>query len=383
MATYQLLQKMESDLAALPLHFSNPKDFILVDNLPDSDFLNSLSSIGNNAPKFQLKKDIANEHFSELPRNKLVPWGWSPAVHKFLDPLKESCSEDFKKSPVFNWKPAYRELYSKKFALGILSELLEKYPNEYFISRDMQSEICIAKADFERLIDKWGKLMVKAPWSSSGRGLQPITFTPVHTKVWEKLLGIVKEQGYAIVEPFLNKKLDLAFQFKLKRGKAEFIGTSNFSADKKGQYQGNNLNGLPEELETDVKDFAEFIPQLIINPLKEQIEKSELAKSYEGYFGVDTLIYQDSKGKLKINPCLEINVRLNMGLLSLHLERIIHPEKKGVFRTYYKPGFSFKQFKIEMEQKHPLRISDKKIHSGFFALTPSNPKTQFGAYIIV
>lgn len=380
----RLLQKMEEDLSTLPLFFAQPEDFILVDKLPSTEFLDSFKQLELDTPKFILKKEaVGSQQFLTLPKNKLLPWGWSPAAHKLLSPLKSNCSREFLKSPVSNWKPEYKNLYSKGFARGILKTLLSEYPSEFFLSENLITQICTSREEFEILIKRWGKLMVKAPWSSSGRGLQPITKTPVHSKVWEKLLGIVKEQGFAIVEPFLNKVLDLAFLFELKNGKVTYLGISNFSTNKKGQYQGNYLNGLPNDLSKEIISFAEFIPGEIITHLIRIIESSDLAKYYEGNFGVDTLIFLDDNNELKINPCLEINVRHSMGLVSLHLEKLVLPEKKGMFRIFYQPGVSFFQFKNEMEKKYPLLISGSQIDSGFFALTESTKNTLFGAYLLV
>ena len=225
--------------------------------------------------------------------------------------------------------------------------------------------------------------MVKAPWSSSGRGLQPITKTPVHEKVWEKILAIVKDQGFAIVEPYLNKVLDLAFQFELKKSKVSFLGFSNFSTDYKGQYNGNSLNGLPWNLDQEVLDFAHSIPKEIIPTLIKIIESNKLSESYEGYFGVDTLIFRDENNRLRINPCLEINVRQNMGLLALQFEKVIDKNIQGVYRTFFHPKKTFFQFKKEMEDKHPLVLTNGKIKSGFVSLTDAKEDTLFGAYLLV
>ena len=263
----RILQKMESDLATLPMFFASSEDLVLVDRLPSNDFLEQFEKINISLPQFVLKKEILNSENSKKQNcGKLAPWGWSPATHKLLSPLKPQCSEEFKNSPVANWKPEYRDLYSKKFALKILKELLSSIHSDVFISEDSLPEICTTKKQFEQLISRWEKLMVKAPWSSSGRGLQPITKTPVHEKVWEKLLGIVNDQGFALVEPLLDKAADLAFQFELKKGKVSFLGISNFSADKKGQYQGNFLNGMPESYSPEIKDFIQEVQEFIINP---------------------------------------------------------------------------------------------------------------------
>lgn len=380
----RILQKMESDLATLPLFLAQPKDYVIVDKIPSPSFIKSLKELEIKVPKFIVTKVATTSlSFISQKRDKLLPWGWSPAAHKLLSPLKASCSAGFKNSPVFNWLPEHKNLYSKKFALGILKTFLHEYPSEHFIPENQLAEVCTTKQEIETLLEKWGNLMVKAPWSSSGRGLQTITKTPIHPKVWGKLLAIIKGQGYAIVEPLLNKVLDLAFQFELKKGKVSFLGVSNFTTDYKGQYNGNNLNGHPANLDTRIVEFAHFIPDKTIPPLIEILELSELAKSYEGFFGVDTLIYRNEKNELKINPCLEINVRQNMGLLSLQFEKIIYPQKKGVFKTYYNLEKTFYQFKKEMENKNPVIIKNGKIESGFFAVTDVSENTLFGGYILV
>ncbi len=225
--------------------------------------------------------------------------------------------------------------------------------------------------------------MVKAPWSSSGRGLQAITKTPVHEKVWEKLLGIVKEQGYAIVEPFRDKQLDLAFQFECYGGKIRFLGVSNFFTDSKGQYAGNHLNGLPNSVAPRIQQFVEDTSATVVETLMAVIGKSNLPAVYEGNFGVDTLIFNDNNGELKTNPCQEINLRQNMGLLALQLEKRIAATRTGCYRMWHQSGQTFCAFSAEMQKTHPLVLSNGKIESGFFPLTDAHHDSIFGAYLLV
>jgi hypothetical protein len=380
----RLLQKMEYDLSALPLFFAKKNDFVLVDKIPSLKFIELLEQLCIEIPNFILKHEATNNQiFTNLPKNKMLPWGWSPAAHKLLFPFKESCSVEFQQSPVFNWMSEHREITSRKFAIDILKHVSTKINAGYLLPSKQIPKICQSQTDFENAIRQWGKIMVKAPWSSSGRGLQPITKTPVHPKVWEKVLGIVKEQGYAIAEPYLNKLLDLAFLLELKKGKVEFLGISNFCTNKKGQYEGNYINGLPLETEQEIFDFVKIVEQEIREPLVNAIENSNMAIFFEGVFGVDTLIYTDETGNLRINPCLEINVRHTMGLLSLQLQKLVKPGKKGMFRTFYQPGVSFHRFKLEMESKFPAVIAEGKLASGFFPLTDATENTLFGAYLLI
>jgi hypothetical protein len=378
----RILQQMEADLASLPLFFAQKNDYVLLDNAPSANYLQSLRKLPVEVPQFRLKTAINHDKFVCLPKNRLIPWGWSPAAHKLFKPIKLSCSNDFLQSPVSDWKTAYQKYYSKKYGIEFLQQLVSDFPSPYFIAEEQIGQICYSQQDFEALLKHWGKLMVKAPWSSSGRGLQPISKTPVHPKVWEKLLGIVKEQGCAVVEPLLDKKLDMAFQFEISKGQVYFIGISNFSADQKGQYMGNNLNGLPPTLNEEVKRFALKMQKLLVQPLNQMLEKSELVENYEGFLGVDTLIFREDNGELKINPCLEINLRMNMGLLSLQLEKLINPNVNARFLIHYQCNKPFSLFKAEMEKLHPLYMQEGKIQSGFFALTDDANHAHFGAYLL-
>ncbi len=378
-----LLQKMEEDLSTLPLFFSRPTDVVLVKKLPPESYIEQLKLIGIEAPRFFRRKDITTDRkFLKAPKSRLLPWGWSPAAHQLLKPLKPSCSPEFKSSPVAEWKPEYREMYSKKFALGILKRVLQLLPEEKILPPDLIPEICTTHNELEELLSRWGKLMVKAPWSSSGRGLQRITKTPVAPKVWEKLLGIINEQDYAIVEPYLDKVLDRSIQFSLSNGKVHYKGISRFFTDEKGQYQGNFLNGWPDTIEPQAAEFAETFTGILVPALAELIENSLLAKYYEGNFGTDTLIFNDGQGRLRINPCLEINMRQSMGLLSLQLEKLLVPGVKGVFKIWFQKGKSFLSFQNEMHEKFPVQFKNKRIESGFYPLTHADESTFFGAYIL-
>ncbi len=380
----RLLQIMEDNLSILTLYFSCKNDIVLVENPPSKKFLESLMKIKAEIPRFEIKNAaLNNQKILTLPKNKLLPWGWSPAAHKLLFPFKESCSPEFKNSPVFNWKAEHKEITSRKFASKILKQVIAKCSADYIIPSDLAPKVCTSQTDIEEAIQEWGNIMIKAPWSSSGRGLQPITKTPVHQKIWEKVMGIINEQGYVMVEPFLNKKIDLSLQFEIQKGKVEFLGVSRFYNNKKGQYNGNYLNGWPTDTEKELVDFAGLAPKSVLQLLINELESSKMAYHYEGVFGVDMLVYSDKNHLLKINPCLEINMRHTMGLLAIRVEKFLMEGSQGIFSTFFQPGKSFKTFTREMEKNYPITISQNKIKSGFLALTDSTDESQFGAYILV
>ena len=143
-----LLKKMEEDLCTLPLFPAGAKDIILVRKIPSENFLDSLRNIGISPPRFLLVSDALNtREITMQSLGKLMPWGWSPAVHHLLEPLKKYCSAEFHKSPVSRWNPDLRELYSKKFALEILKSVLPQLPSNITMDTSSIPKICTTRDD--------------------------------------------------------------------------------------------------------------------------------------------------------------------------------------------------------------------------------------------
>lgn len=98
--------------------------------------------------------------------------------------------------------------------------------------------------------------------------------------------------------------------------------------------------------------------------------------------GIDALIYND-QGMLKMQPCIEINSRMNMGILTLHIEKHIHPDAVGKFELFYgKPG-EYGQFASQRAREHPLKMKNGQLASGFLSLVEPDEPKQFGAYILL
>ncbi|VAW20035.1 hypothetical protein MNBD_BACTEROID01-698 [hydrothermal vent metagenome] len=380
----RLLQQMEAGLGTLPLFFACQNDYVLVKRLPSKSFIQSLKQIGITPPVFlQLGQALSDNDFLRSPKRRLLPWGWSPATHHLLNPLKNSCSAEFLSSPVSTWKPAYKELYSKIKAAEVLSRLLSILPEEFMLPRQYTPEKCFDLAKVELLLTKWGKIMVKAPWSSAGRGLQPVTCSPLHPSVSNRIRGLIREQGAVVVEPLFDKVFDFAFQFSIQQGEITYLGTDLFQTDEKGRYKGNYLNNFPYDTDSLISGLIDEAIKSVPPGLKTALKSNSFAANYEGFLGVDAMIYRDNKKQLRIHPCLEINLRYNMGLLAFKLNNFIAPEKKGMFKTYYRPNKSFKQFSDIMMQEYPLNISNHKIKKGYFPITDVSPEALFGAFILV
>ena len=379
------LRKFENELSTLPWILASSQDIILVDKVPSQQFTDQLETAGFSHPIFQpLESALSDTTFISAEKGFLFPWGWSPAAHKLLSPLKPGCCPDFINSPVAEWHDVHCELYSRKSALTILERIINEYHLGNILSLTDIPEICTSHEQIIALQHKWGKVVVKAPWSSSGRGLQILRPNEYNQTNHQVITGYLKQQGFVIVEPWHNKILDLSFQFfSFGNGKIEYRGLTTFSTDHSGRYIGNYLQELPPDLTPELKEFLSENLDEVKLALTKKLTFSDYSTGYYGWFGVDALIFRSPDGKLKFHPCLEINCRFTMGAVALNLRNHLREQSVGEFRITHGKEGDFAQFCEEMTCKEPLIADSGNIVSGFLPLTPPLPDNSFGAYLSI
>jgi hypothetical protein len=381
----QLLRRMEEEMANLPQFLACSSDIVIDNKLPSGNFLSTLESAGFDIPEFRTIEQIVKDKslHPQPSLGRILPWGWSPAAHQHLKPLKALASQAFTESPVAQWKESHRELFSRETALRVLKKLIEEQHDPDFMDPNYLPVICRSIRDIEILGKEWGSLMIKMPWSSSGRGLQPVTHFPMHPSVSQRISGMIRDQGMIFAESLLDKVFDLGFLYEITGDKIRFLGYSRFFTGEKGQYKGNYLNGYPEKMEHEVARFLYHMEEVLPELHLKSIRDMHFASVYQGMFGIDTLIFKDNNGKLKINPCLEINWRFTMGHIALALEKRITPACRAVFRTYYNSGVPFSEFACTERMQNPLMLKEGKINKGFLPLTEFSGDKLFGAYLSV
>jgi len=375
-----LLQEMEYDLSILPLAFCTQKDIVLTETAPSAEFVQNMENYGFEMPEFcSLNRlEILSDHSFET----ISPWGWSPAAHFKFKNLKSKCTEDFKRSPVYNWKDEHKLLFERSASLRFLSEIIGNNPPKWFVNKEMLGNKINSCEEIEVLLTKHSPLVLKAPMSSSGRGIQIIRKPKLNTSNRQWISGILKQQKYIIAEPFLEKLFDLSFQFLIKDNfEVEYLGYSIFETNSNGQYKGTfirpDLTALfPDEDSSDIIDKINETAFIIRNALSTSV----YAKWHRGFLGVDSLFFKNQKS-LMIQPCIEINSRMNMGILSLFLEKKIHPMASGRFELFFGKVNEYMDFVAKKTELFPPKLLDGKLHSGFITLVEPAKKNKFGAYI--
>ena len=119
------------------------------------------------------------------------------------------------------------------------------------------------------------------------------------------------------MEPIFDKVEDFAMEFYSDgRGKLLFVGYSRFVTDDKGAYRGNILTS-DEQVEEWIQQYVPFEAFVRIRNMMQKALETSYATSYMGFLGVDMMVCRQKEGHpYAINPHVEINLRMNMGIVS-------------------------------------------------------------------
>lgn len=302
--------KLRDALGFLPAFWANDGDWVLVNDVNRTE-VNAASFSPWLANVRWVTPDMLSQWLKDGTTGcvKPDPWGWDTSVRDELLKMrvpKEWLLDD-------NGLEKIRQLSSRIHAcealremnadlLGVIGESLPVY--------------CV-----DELLDKlslWGKIVMKAPWSSSGRGVMSVEGSLSDSLVsWAR--HVIGKQGYLIVEKYLDKTQDFAMEFYAgENGKTEYVGLSLFDT-RNAAYTGNIIAPEVEKVNT----LQRLLPGQLLDDVKTwlcQYLSSMLAGNYVGPLGVDMMVVKGPDGLL-LDPCVEINLRRTMGHLAVSLSR--------------------------------------------------------------
>lgn len=241
----------------------------------------------------------------------LEPWGWDLALKARLK--RAGASESL--LPSDTQIGHIRELSHRRTAAVLLPKLLCEGTVGI-------SHVCSCVDEVDRLLRRYGKVVLKAPWSSSGRGLRflDVERTPLQMQAgW--LRNVLKSQGGVMVEPFYNKVKDFGMEFtRSTDGFIKYEGLSLFHTVN-GAYTGNIIATENRKREM----ISRYISTALLDDIRQKIIDIADLEGYHGPFGVDMMIVrgegEDSEHQtdLLLHPCVEINLRRTMGHAALSL----------------------------------------------------------------
>ena len=353
------------DLASLPLWFAGVGNAVVLPDGHHQRFYNEMSA------RFALASPYDASMAGSVDCCR--PWGWSPQIRRRLKAMGLPDSLLPGDADI----DAIRNLSNRCSSIRILAALGERGVELPPMPQYLQDADAVA--DF---VNSQPRCVVKAPWSGSGKGIA-WGIGRVETPMVHFYKGVIRRQGGVVCEHFLSSVQEFAMEFYAGEKGVSFVGYSLFDAAK-GSYSGNMLatDSYIEGI------LFRLIPVDTIHTVRAHLEdilSGILAGSgYCGYLGVDMMIYNDG-GHLRLNPCMELNLRMNMGVVSrLFHDNYVEPGATGRYFVdfYKKPGDAYEAHQKNLAQ-YPLDVSNGRVRSGYLNLSPVLPGSRYTAYAIV
>lgn len=305
-------RQMRADLGFIPALWADNGDFVLVDDVEAA--LEAVRHIKKNVHdvRFITLADLKNIEYPEDGRVKIKPWGWDCTIKEQL--LRADCRLQ-QYIPSDSSIDQIRHISSRRFAsehiLPILHDTNCKVVGE--------SCYCETEAEVLSVMLRYGKSVLKSPWSSSGRGVRyvPAKEPDEHIIGWVR--NILRQQGGIMVEPLYPKVYDFGMEFfATEAGEIEYRGLSLF-ATRGGAYTGSIC-----ATEKDKREMLSYYVDLaLLDRICEQIKSivgGLFAGKYKGPFGIDMMaIAKDGEDGFWLHPCVELNLRRTMGHVALAL----------------------------------------------------------------
>lgn len=365
-------RRMASELALLPMWYAKEGSAVLAPSAYNLDYVKKIQELLGLSVDLITEPELAIE-----PDLDIRPWGWDVALRKRLSVL----GVDEVLLPSMGQLNDLREYSHRSKAVALLPEL---QLNECFCG---ESYYLKTPEEWKRFVEGRKECLLKAPLSGSGKGLNWCKgiFTPFISG-W--CTRVAASQGGVIAEPIYNKVEDFAMEFYSDgAGELTFVGYSLFHTGKSGMYEGNCL--LSNEAIR--KKLAQYIPSEALMDLENCLKyrlSALVGTVYKGYLGVDMMICrfpENEKPVFRIHPCVEINLRMNMGVIARFLhDRYVRPGSTGRFVIDYHPseGEALQEHE-RMSATYPLESREGRVYSGYLPLVPVHKRSCYRAWIWV
>lgn len=364
-------RKMAEDLALLPVWYAAKNSVVLASSAYNSEFLKSVKKLFGDCACLLTPPEIAVANDWDV-----TPWGWNPAMRKrFL-----SLGMDERQLPSMQYLSELRKFSHRSQAVTLLPKL---QLNEYFCGESFYLQ---TQDECECFVEARETCLLKAPLSGSGKGLNWCrgVFT---TFISGWCSRVTLSQGGVVGEPIYNKVKDFAMEFHSDgAGRVVFVGYSLFNTGGSGVYTGSVL--LSDE--KILNQLSAYVPRKELLRLQVCLEDKLSAlfgSFYNGYLGVDMMMcaFSNEMPVYRIHPCVEINLRMNMGVVArLLTDRYLVPASEGVFQLAYFPveGMALKDHLLK-SASFPLFMEGGRVRSGYLPLVPVTVRSQYSAWIEV
>lgn len=359
-----------TDAAVLPAWIFDDGYLLVNKDVTDSDFLSLCKKLNIRS------RWVTNEGLTDILREdnriEVVPWGWN---YTFRQKMADS-GVDVACLPTMQDLENIRRLSHRRLTIAALQFLNRKNAaNDYPLPLELTT--IEAVDDFVKL---HGDVVLKLPWSGSGRGLRRVVGEMTeHQRGWAR--QSIRKHGCVMGEIFRNVVQDFAMEFHCG-AEVGFCGYSLFSTHN-GVYQGNVLMS-DAAIES---HLAQFISPMQIAETQHsllQFLEAEVRPFYQGPVGVDMFVFQEDN-QYRLDPCVEINLRMTMGLLANRFCRnYLADGATGTMSLEYRvPAGELYAEHLAMNENFPPVMADGKLVSGSVTLSPVLPETCYTVQVTI
>ena len=308
-------RQLRYDLGFIPALWAKDGDSVLVEN-PEraangyKRFMQSVSrQLGKSFHGGNYQFPRWEQSVSTAETTDIQPWGWDFALRT---QLKRIGARDAL-LPTDEQLATIRDLSHRRTSALILPQL----QSEGTVGESFE---CTTAEEVDALLMRYDRLVLKAPWSSSGRGIRFIRRDAPVSQTGGWIRNLLHSQGSLMAEPFYDKVKDFGMEFECNaEGVVNYLGLSLFHTAN-GAYTGNVL--ATESMKREM--ISHYISVDLLDSVIEKICQltSEIFKGkYVGPFGIDMMLVNapSPNEKCLLHPCVEINLRRTMGHVALSL----------------------------------------------------------------
>lgn len=321
-------RQLMADIGYMPALWADDGDAVLVENA---------EAAKQQARHF--RRRLGNVLFVEPDQLKSIgsvsevcPWGWDNQLAFRLSRL----GVDNSLLPSETQIEAIRHLSNRATAIRLLPQM----------STREKAWMVRSTAEVHEKLAQLGRMVVKEPWSSSGRGVRYITQETLTEAIDNWVRRVITTQGGLAVEPYYNKVMDFGMEFCAKDGKVDYSGLSVFTTEN-GFYTGNLV--AAEELKLAL--LSQYVAPEHLSEIRVKLQRllgEAIGTAYSGPLGVDMMVYADADSRLHVHPMVEINLRRTMGHAALSLARTLYGESETM-RVEYRNN----RYKLRITKNKP------------------------------
>lgn len=327
-------RQLRTELGWIPALWAKDGDVVLVDDVDASR--NSYFRFKCN----KSKPDVSFQTLSDIRINKdiddVVPWGWDLSLRAQL--MRHGLSENL--LPSEEAIANIRKLSGRQITLRMLPYLRQG------CEKNTCGEVRIIRCydELRESMAEWGNVVVKSPWSCSGRGVRYVPDGELTENMQNWFNNTLQQQQELVVEPYHESVMDFGAEFEIVDGKSVYRGLSLFDTAN-GAYTGSLLATEQEKRNL----LAQFVPLELIDQTLNRICEFvdvENKRTYKGAYGVDMMIVRKDN-QLLLNPCVELNFRRTMGHTALALSPDIEGNKQIMRIAYEGKHYHIRLFSNE------------------------------------